>query len=80
MVKPGMPYLDIVQRVKEAFRMPTYAYQVSGEYAMIQAAAQNGWLDGQRAMMESLIAFKRAGADGVLTYFAIAAAKLLKRG
>jgi porphobilinogen synthase len=66
--------------VKEAFRMPTYAYQVSGEYAMIRAAAQNGWLDGERAMMESLIAFKRAGADGVLTYFALAAAKLLKRG
>jgi porphobilinogen synthase len=80
MVKPGMPYLDIVRRVKEAFRMPTYAYQVSGEYAMIRAAAQNGWLDGERAMMESLIAFKRAGADGVLTYFAVAAAKLLKRG
>jgi porphobilinogen synthase len=80
MVKPGMPYLDIVRRVKEAFGMPTYAYQVSGEYAMIQAAAKNGWLDGERAMMESLIGFKRAGADGVLTYFAIAAAKLLKRG
>ena len=80
MVKPGMPYLDIVRRVKEAFRVPTYAYQVSGEYAMIQAAAQNGWLDGERAMMESLIGFKRAGADGVLTYFALAAAKLLKRG
>ena len=80
MVKPGMPYLDIVRRVKDTFGMPTYAYQVSGEYAMIQAAARNGWLDGERAMMESLIAFKRAGADGVLTYFAIAAAKLLKRG
>jgi len=80
MVKPGMPYLDIVRRVKDAFGMPTYAYQVSGEYAMIQAAAKNGWLDGERAMMESLIAFKRAGADGVLTYFAIAAAKLLRRG
>jgi porphobilinogen synthase len=80
MVKPGLPYLDIVRRVKEKFGMPTYAYQVSGEYAMIQAAAQNGWLDGERAMMESLIAFKRAGADGVLTYFAIAAAKVLKRG
>jgi porphobilinogen synthase len=80
MVKPGMPYLDIVRRVKETFGMPTYAYQVSGEYAMIQAAAKNGWLDGERAMMESLIAFKRAGADGVLTYFALAAAKLLKRG
>ena len=70
MVKPGLPYLDIVARVKEAFGMPTFAYQVSGEYAMIMAAAQNGWLDGERAMMESLIAFKRAGADGVLTYFA----------
>jgi porphobilinogen synthase len=80
MVKPGMPYLDIVRRVKDAFGMPTYAYQVSGEYAMIQAAAGNGWLDGERAMMESLIAFKRAGADGVLTYFAVAAGKLLKRG
>ncbi len=80
MVKPGLPYLDVVRRVKERFGMPTYAYQVSGEYAMIQAAAQAGWLDGESAMMESLIAFKRAGADGVLTYFAMAAAKLLKRG
>jgi porphobilinogen synthase len=80
MVKPGMPYLDIVRRVKDAFGMPTYAYQVSGEYAMIQAAAQNGWIDGERAMMEALIAFKRAGADGVLTYFAVAAAQRLKRG
>jgi porphobilinogen synthase len=70
MVKPGLPYLDIVARVKDTFGMPTFAYQVSGEYAMIQAAAQNGWLDGERAMMESLIAFKRAGCDGVLTYFA----------
>jgi porphobilinogen synthase len=70
MVKPGMPYLDICRRVKETFGMPTFAYQVSGEYAMIQAAAQNGWLDGERAMVESLIAFKRAGCDGVLTYFA----------
>ena len=70
MVKPGLPYLDIVQLVKETFGMPTFAYQVSGEYAMLMAAAQNGWLDGERAMMESLIAFKRAGADGVLTYFA----------
>ncbi len=77
MVKPGLPYLDIVARVKETFTMPTFAYQVSGEYAMLMAAAQNGWLDGERAMMESLIAFKRAGADGVLTYFAPqAAAKL----
>ena len=80
MVKPGLPYLDIVRRVKDAFGMPTFAYQVSGEYAMIQAAAQNGWLDGERAMMESLIAFKRAGADGVLTYFAPMAAEKLKRG
>jgi len=79
MVKPGMPYLDVLARVKETFGMPTFAYQVSGEYAMIQAAAQNGWLDGERAMMESLIAFKRAGADGVLTYFAPMAAEKLKR-
>ncbi len=70
MVKPGMPYLDIVRRLKDEFSMPTYAYQVSGEYAMIAAAGQNGWLDYERAMMESLIAFKRAGADGILTYFA----------
>jgi porphobilinogen synthase len=79
MVKPGLPYLDIVWRVKEAFGVPTFAYQVSGEYAMIRAAAQNGWLDGDRAMMESLIAFKRAGADGILTYFAPFAAEMLKR-
>jgi porphobilinogen synthase len=77
MVKPGMPYLDIVRRVKTEFGVPTFAYQVSGEYAMILAAAQNGWLDHDSVMMESLIAFKRAGADGVLTYFAPAAAKLL---
>jgi porphobilinogen synthase len=70
MVKPGMPYLDILRRVKDVFGMPTFAYQVSGEYAMIMAAAQNGWLDGDKAMMESLIAFKRAGANGVLSYFA----------
>src|SRR5882724_2997632 len=70
MVKPGMPYLDILQRVKDAFGMPTFAYQVSGEYAMVMAAAQNGWLDGDKAMMESLVAFKRAGACGVLSYFA----------
>jgi porphobilinogen synthase len=70
MVKPGLPYLDIVRRVKDTFCAPTFAYQVSGEYSMIMAAAQNGWLDGERAIMESLIAFKRAGADGVLTYFA----------
>jgi porphobilinogen synthase len=80
MVKPGLPFLDVVRRVKDAFRMPTFAYQVSGEYSMIRAAAQNGWLDGDRAMMESLLCFKRAGADGVLTYFAIEAAKRLKAG
>lgn len=78
MVKPGMPYLDILRRVKDEFHMPTYVYQVSGEYAMIKAAAQNGWLDHDKVMMESLLAFKRAGADGILTYFALAAAKLLK--
>ncbi|MET0745890.1 MAG: porphobilinogen synthase [Microvirga sp.] len=78
MIKPGMPYLDVVRRVKDAFSVPTFAYQVSGEYAMIQAAAQNGWLDGERAMMESLVAFKRAGADGILTYFAPLAAERLK--
>jgi porphobilinogen synthase len=78
MVKPGMPYLDIVRRVKDAFSMPTLVYQVSGEYAMLKAAAGNGWLDGERAMMESLLAFKRAGADGILTYFAVDAAKRLK--
>jgi porphobilinogen synthase len=80
MVKPGLPYLDIVQRVKEIFGMPTFAYQVSGEYAMIMAAAQNGWLDGERAMIESLTAFKRAGCDGVLTYFAPRVAEKLKAG
>ena len=80
MVKPGLPYLDIVARVKDAFGMPTFAYQVSGEYAMIMAAAQNGWLDGERAMMESLTAFKRAGCDGVLTYFAPRVAEKLKSG
>lgn len=79
MVKPGMPYLDIVRDVKEMFRMPTYAYQVSGEYAMIKAAAINGWLDHDKVMMESLLAFKRAGADGILTYFAIEAAKILQQ-
>ena len=78
MVKPGMPYLDILQRVKTTFGMPTFAYQVSGEYAMIMAAAQNGWLDGDKAIAESLIAFKRAGADGVLTYFAARIAEQLK--
>jgi porphobilinogen synthase len=78
MVKPGMPYLDIVRRVKDTFGMPTFAYQVSGEYAMIMAASLNGWIDGERAMMESLVAFKRAGADGILTYFAPQAAEKLK--
>jgi len=80
MVKPGLPYLDVVRRVKEAFGMPTFAYQVSGEYSMIRAAAERGWLDGERAMMESLLCFKRAGADGVLSYFAVDAAKRLKAG
>jgi porphobilinogen synthase len=78
MVKPGMPYLDIVRRVKDEFRVPTFVYQVSGEYAMLKAAAQNGWLDHDAVMMESLLAFKRAGADGVLTYFALDAARLLR--
>jgi len=78
MVKPGMPYLDIVRRVREEFNYPTYAYQVSGEYAMLKAAAQNGWLDHDGVMMESLLAFKRAGANGVLTYFALEAARLLQ--
>jgi porphobilinogen synthase len=78
MVKPGMPYLDIVRRVRDEFNYPTYAYQVSGEYAMLKAAAQNGWLDHDAVMMESLLAFKRAGADGILTYFALEAARLLK--
>ena len=77
MVKPGLPYLDVVRRVKDAFAMPTFVYQVSGEYAMLTAAAQNGWLDGDRVMMESLIAFKRAGADGILSYFAPQAARLI---
>ena len=78
MVKPGMPYLDIVRRVRDEFDYPTYAYQVSGEYAMLKAAAQNGWLDHDAVMMESLLAFKRAGANGILTYFALEAARLLK--
>ena len=78
MVKPGMPYLDIVRRVKDKFRFPTYAYQVSGEYAMLKAAAQNGWLDHDKVMMESLLAFKRAGADGILTYFGLDAARLIR--
>jgi len=79
MVKPGMPYLDIVRRVKDEFKVPTFAYQVSGEYAMIKAAAQNGWLDHDKAMMEAMMAFKRAGADGVLTYFARDIARYLKK-
>ncbi len=79
MVKPGMPYLDIVRRVKETFTVPTFAYQVSGEYAMLKAAIDNGWLDNDKVVLESLMAFKRAGADGILTYFSIEAAKLLKQ-
>lgn len=79
MVKPGMPYLDVVRRVKDEFRIPTFAYQVSGEYAMLKAAAQNGWLDHDAVMLESLLAFKRAGADGVLTYFALDAARALQK-
>jgi|TARA_B110000503_G_C7110532_1_gene397878 porphobilinogen synthase len=79
MVKPGMPYLDVLRRIKDAFRAPTFAYQVSGEYAMIKAAAANGWLDHDNVMIESLLGFKRAGADGVLTYFALEAAKLIRR-
>ncbi len=80
MVKPGMPYLDIVRRVKDEFQVPTFAYQVSGEYAMLKAAAERGWLDGERVMLEALLAFKRAGADGILTYFAREAAAVLKAG
>lgn len=79
MVKPGMPYLDIVRRVKQEFRVPTFAYQVSGEYAMLCAAVANGWLDEEAVILESLLAFKRAGADGILTYFALQAAELLKQ-
>jgi len=78
MVKPGLPYLDIIRRLKDTFAMPTFAYQVSGEYSMIRAAAANGWIDGERAMLESLLAFKRAGCDGILTYFAPDAAQILK--
>jgi porphobilinogen synthase len=78
MVKPGMPYLDVVRRVKDTFGVPTFAYQVSGEYAMLCAAAQNGWLDRDKTMLESLLAFKRAGADGIITYFAMSAARLLR--
>ena len=80
MVKPGLPYLDIVRRVKDEFRVPTFAYQVSGEYAMLKAAAANGWLAHDLVMMETLLAFKRAGADGVLSYFALEAARLMRRG
>jgi porphobilinogen synthase len=78
MVKPGLPYLDVVRRVKDTFQVPTFAYQVSGEYAMLTAAAANGWLDRDTSMLESLLAFKRAGADGILTYFALEAARILK--
>ena len=78
MVKPGLPYLDIIRRLKDEFSLPTFAYQVSGEYAMIKAAAANGWLDGEKAMLESLLAFKRAGCDGILTYFAPEVAEMLK--
>jgi len=80
MVKPGLPYLDICQRVKETFQIPTFVYQVSGEYAMIEAAAANGWIDGERVMLESLLAFKRAGCDGILTYFAPRVAEILRSG
>ena len=80
MVKPGMPYLDVVHRVKQTFGVPTFVYQVSGEYAMLCGAAQHGWLDHDRVMLESLLGFKRAGADGILTYFAVAAARLLQAG
>lgn len=80
MVKPGMPYLDVVRRVKQEFRVPTFAYQVSGEYAMLKAAAANGWLDERKCVLEALMAFKRAGADGVLTYFAPQVARWLREG
>jgi porphobilinogen synthase len=80
MVKPGMPCLDIVRRIKTELRVPTYAYQVSGEYAMLKAAAQQGWLDEKGCVLESLLAFKRAGADGILTYYALDAARWLKEG
>ncbi|MCF5928164.1 porphobilinogen synthase, partial [Xanthomonas perforans] len=78
MVKPGMPYLDVVRRVKDQFRVPTFAYQVSGEYAMLKAASANGWLDERKCVLEALMAFKRAGADGVLTYFAPQVARWLR--
>ena len=80
MIKPGLPYLDIVRRVKETFAMPTFAYLVSGEYAMLKGAANNGWLDNDKVVLESLMAFKRAGADGILTYMAVEASRLLKKG
>jgi len=80
MVKPGLPYLDVLHRVKQAFKMPTYAYQVSGEYSMIKAAAANGWLENDHVVLETLLCFKRAGADGILTYSAIEAAELLAKG
>ena len=79
MVKPGLPYLDIIRRLKDEFAMPTFAYQVSGEYSMIKAAGANGWIDGEKAMLESLLAFKRAGCDGILTYFAPEVAEMLKK-
>ena len=78
MVKPGMPYLDVLRRVKDTFQVPTFAYQVSGEYSMLAAAAANGWLDHDKTILESLLAFKRAGADGILSYFAPDAARLLR--
>ena len=78
MVKPGLPYLDIIRRLKDEFQMPTFAYQVSGEYSMIMAAGANGWIDGDRAMLELLLAFKRAGCDGILTYFAPKVAEMLR--
>ena len=78
LVKPGMPYLDVVRRIKDAFGMPTYAYQVSGEYAMLKAAVAKGWLDNERVLIESLLGFKRAGADGILTYAAVEAARLIQ--
>jgi len=79
MVKPGLPYLDVIRRIKDEFKAPTYVYQVSGEYAMLKAAARSGWLEEKRCVMEALLAFKRAGADGILTYFALDAAKWLKQ-
>ncbi len=80
MIKPGMPYLDIIYRIKSTFKIPTYAYQVSGEYSMIMAAISNKYIDKEKAILESLTCFKRAGADGILSYFAIEAAKLIKKG